>query len=204
MFTGIVSECQSILQVKTRDQVLEIIVTRPHSFQNIQTGDSVAVDGVCLTIEHLTSQSIQFALALDTLQTTKWNPNHLLNKKVNLEPSLKIGDSIGGHFVTGHIDGMAVVKEKTIKGENQLVTIEIPPSFKQFLWKKGFLTINGVSLTIQEVRKENQVRLGLIPETLKRTNLHLLEAGILVTFEVSYLARALWHYFKHDQKLFLK
>ena len=233
MFTGIVSYSTPILRVQKRNSVLEITLSA--CLSGVQPGDSVAVDGVCLTVEKIDSSEMIFALAPDTLKTTGWGLADLEKKKVNLEPSLKVDSSLGGHFVTGHVDGMAEVqkiqtsdtsspqssqssqspqspqssqssqspsslhspsslrKQGTSTPETANLVLKLPLEFKPFLWKKGYLTVNGVSLTIQEVLGESLVRLGLVPETLKRTNLSELKAGNLVTFEVCYLARAVFH-----------
>ena len=110
MFTGIVLAVSGISKIQPRDGVIEITVFRPSSFKPLKAGGSIAVDGVCLTIEKLKPKTITFALAEETLKATGWNLKNLKNKKVNLEPALKMGDRLGGHLVTGHIDGMAKVK----------------------------------------------------------------------------------------------
>ena len=201
MFTGIVMDVSSILKARLRDQVVEITVARPSSFIDIKTGDSICVDGVCLTVEKLNLKEIVFALAEDTLKSSGWQLENLKDQNVNMELSLKLNDRVGGHYVTGHIDGTAEVVEINKKGENQFLVIKLPDGFENFLWKKGYITINGVSLTIQEVFKKNRIRLGIVPETLKRTNLSLITTGSFVTFEVCYLARAWWNYFKKVDEL---
>ena len=194
MFTGIVSHISSVLKTQERDQVLELILARPADWDNINPGDSIAVNGVCLTLEKTDSNSITFALGCDTLETTGWTIQTLTDQKMNLELALKAGDPIGGHWVTGHVDGTAVVKSAIFHGENQVLTIALPEKFQSFLLKKGFLTVNGVSLTVQEVLKTGQARLGIVPETLKRTNLFQLKAGEKVTFEICYFTRILYHF----------
>ena len=209
MFTGIVSCSTPILRVQKRSSVLELTLSA--CLSGVQPGDSVAVDGVCLTVEKIDSSEMVFALAPDTLKTTGWGLSDLEKKKVNVEPSLKVGSSLGGHFVTGHVDGMAEVQkiqssdmsssQSSSQGTNTLETanlvLKLPLEFTPFLWKKGYLTVNGVSLTVQEVLGKSLVRLGLVPETLRRTNLSELKAGDFVTFEVCYLARAVLHQSPH-------
>lgn len=193
MFTGIVSCVAPIIRAQKRDSVVEIAL--PSKFLDIQSGDSVAVDGVCLTVEKIDNSKMVFALAQDTLKTTSWSVDSLKSKVVNLEPSLKVGSFLGGHFVTGHVDGMAEVASvrhpSSIRIDTAYIELKLPIEFKLFLFKKGYLTVNGVSLTIQEILGEGLVRLGLVPETLKRTNLSRLKKGDMVTFEVCYLTRAI-------------
>lgn len=205
MFTGIVSCSAPILKARKRNSVIEIVL--PSKFSDVRSGDSVAVDGVCLTVEKIDSSEMVFALAQDTLIATGWNLKNLENKNVNLEPSLKMGSSLGGHFVTGHVDGIAEVQkispsspqhpsslrrqESSTLTETAYAVLKLPKEFKPFLFKKGYLTVNGVSLTIQEILGDSLVRLGLVPETLKRTNLSQLKEGDQVTFEVCYLTRTI-------------
>jgi len=212
MFTGIVSCSAQIIKARKRDSVIEIAL--PSRLSGVQSGDSVAVDGVCVTVEKIDSLEMIFALAQDTLKATGWNVDNLNSKVVNLEPSLKVSSSLGGHFVTGHVDGMAEVQKIQINPtlsqrstsfsrkressnpiETAYVVLKLPKEFKPFLFKKGYLTVNGVSLTIQEILGDSLVRLGLIPETLKRTNLSQIKEGGLVTFEVCYLTRAVLNHF---------
>ena len=199
MFTGIVSHVSSVLKTQERDQVLELVLARPADWNNIYPGDSIAVNGVCLTLEKTNPDSMTFALGRDTLETTGWTIEIFKNQKMNLELALKAGDPIGGHWVTGHVDGLAVVESAVLYGENQFLTIALPKALQSFLLKKGFLTINGVSLTIQEVLKTGQARLGIVPETLKRTNLFHLKTGEKVTFEICYFTRILCHFLNKSQ-----
>lgn len=197
MFTGIIIDVSPVLKAKMRDQVMEVTLRCPSSVQEIREGDSVSVDGVCLTIEKLKDEKMIFSLAFDTLKATRWTVEKLEGKMMNLELALQVNDRLGGHYVTGHIDGMAEVEKVSHKGENQFLVVKIPKGFEPFLWKKGYISLNGISLTIQEVFENNRIRLGLVPETLKRTNLSLLKTGSFITFEICYLARAWWNYFKN-------
>ena len=192
MFTGLIACTAPIKKAKKKADVIDITLTRPPSFKNLKTGDSLSVDGICLTLEKLNKKEMSFTLAHHTLKTTKWKLQNLPQKTVNLELSMTLKDRLHGHLVTGHIDGMAKVQKIIKKGRNKLITLQLPKGFEPFLIKKGCLAINGVSLTIQELLSKNQVSLGLIPETLKRTNLNSLRAGDRVCFEICYIARLLY------------
>ena len=182
----------AVLEVKECAPEFKIRVEKPKGddFSELKTGDSVAVNGVCLTLEEISSGMMQFHLGHETLKITKWNKEKLQNQKVNLEPALKMGDFIGGHFISGHVDGMAEVIKCISKGESLLMEVKVPSEFKSYFWKKAFIALSGVSLTVNEVR-ENQISVCLIPETLHRTNLLKQEPGSLLTFEVDHWARAL-------------
>ena len=192
MFTGIVKGMGSVLEVKEQKAEFKIQVEKPKKddFSELKAGDSVAVNGVCLTLEEVLSDTMQFHLGYETLKVTKWDKNTLQNQKVNLEPALKMGGFIGGHFISGHVDGMAKVVKCISKEESLLMEIKVPDEFKNYFWKKAFIALNGVSLTVNEIR-ENQISVCLIPETLHRTNLLNQEPGDLLTFEVDHWARAL-------------
>ena len=189
MFTGLIVSKASVLEVAPRDQVLELHIERPSSITDVKEGDSIAVNGICLTVETLKDRLITFALAYDTLKTTGWTAQTLEKQVMNLEPSLTMNQRWGGHFVTGHVDGTAQVIQVQNEGENKLVTLQFPKEFEKFLVKKSFIAINGVSLTVQEVFQGGQARIGIIPETLKRTNLSSIQEGSKLTFEICYLVR---------------
>ncbi|MDE0118808.1 MAG: riboflavin synthase [Bdellovibrionales bacterium] len=192
MFTGIVKSVHPILKVIKHKEELKIQVEKPDlsDCPHLKLGDSVAVDGVCLTLEKLSSNSMYFHLGYETLKVTGWDIQNLQDRKVNLEPALRVGDFMGGHFVSGHVDGMVEVLRCTKKGASLLMSIKIPKEFKPYFWKKSFITLNGVSLTVNEVKEEG-LFICLVPETLKRTNLLSQKPGSLLTFEVDSLSRAL-------------
>lgn len=182
MFSGIV-ECQSaVLSTKARPGVLAVTLARPESFDDLKVGDSIAVNGVCLTVESFDQKSMTFALGLETLMITGWTEQKLKNQILNLERSLKLGDRLHGHIVSGHVEAMGEVVSVTDQGEFRLMDVEFPVTFKGFLWPKGSITVNGVSLTINQV-DGCRFSVGLIPETMKRTNLKDIQAGARVTLE---------------------
>ena len=190
MFTGIVQAIAPVVVAQKQKNEWKIQVQRPVLFSHLRLGSSVAVNGVCLTVESLTAQSMGFHLSFETLKITGWNKKNLEGQHLNLEPALKVGDRLGGHFVTGHVDGMAQVEQIDQKAQSRLLEVRVPKAFQQYFWKKAFISLNGVSLTINEVI-ENTLSLCLVPETLKRTNLKHLKPGEKVTFEVDSQARAL-------------
>jgi riboflavin synthase len=192
LFTGIVKSVCSVLEVTEHKEQLKIQVEKPNhpDFSQLKEGDSVAVDGVCLTLEKCLPETMSFHLSYETLKITGWNKEKLKGRKVNLEPALRVGDFIGGHFISGHVDGVVEVLDCTVKGDSVLMKIKVPTEFKNYFWKKAFISLNGVSLTVNEV-KDSQLSICLIPETLKRTNLSGQTLGNLLTFEVDSWSRAL-------------
>lgn len=188
MFSGIIEAKSKISSAILRDEVVEIHVDCPKDFKDLSLGDSIAVNGVCLTVEAFSDDDIQFAVAHETLKITGWSVDQLVDRNVNLERSVKIGDRIHGHIVSGHVDAVGEVAESSVLGESLLLKIRFGADIAPYIWRKGSVALNGVSLTINDV--ENDVmEFCLIPETLKRTNLGDLKAGDSLNIEADFMAR---------------
>lgn len=192
MFSGIIEEQSEILNVVEKKTSVQITVRRPKSFDDIKLGDSIATNGVCLTVEDLQPTTMQFTLGLETL---KFLDTAFINWKIlklNMERSLKFGDRVHGHLVTGHIDQLGEVMESKADGECWLLKIKLTEA-EGVVWKKGSIAVNGISLTVNEVEKNKDglyFDVCLIPETIKNTNLSSYKAGDLVMIETDYLAKA--------------
>ena len=155
-----------------------------------QLGDSVAVDGCCLTITDFpdAKKSLWAAtLSPETIKLTRFSEVKT-GDKVNLEPALRMGDALGGHMVSGHIDDVARVVTIKDVGEHKQITFEVPEKLKQYVVVKGSVTLNGVSLTVNTV-EHTCFSVNLIPHTLEHTNLHLLQKGDRVNLETDLLGR---------------
>lgn len=189
MFSGIVETTAAISRVETVavNSLVRIGVERPSTFGDLNLGDSVAVNGVCLTVERLTASEIQFAVAKETLSIV---PPYRQGARINLERSLRVGDRNHGHAVSGHVDCAAKVMSADHQDGVMILRVELPRGLWPMVWKKGSLAINGVSLTVNDVR-DGVVEHCLIPETLLRTNLKDVQAGDLVNVEVDTMARAI-------------
>lgn len=190
MFSGIVETQSSVLSAWRDRDLVFIEVQKPTEFNDLKVGDSVATSGVCLTVESFTDESIRFALGAETLKITGWSEKSLPGMLVNLERSLRLGDRIHGHMVSGHVDGVGKVTLVQDLGGSVQVDVQAPESILRYVWKKGSWAINGVSLTINEVQGQT-VSQCLIPETLRRTNLGALKTGDQVNLEVDMMARGL-------------
>jgi riboflavin synthase len=189
MFSGIVEAVSEIKTSQELTNAYRIQIEKPVTFDDLHLGDSVACDGVCLTVEAFDDQQITFALAAETIQVLRWNPSSWIGKKINLERSLRFGDRIHGHLVTGHVDSLAEVIRAELQGESFFLDIQVAATVMPYVWNKGSITINGVSLTVNKVNGA-VVEVCLIPETLKRTNLGALTPGQMVNVEPDYMARA--------------
>lgn len=199
MFSGIVEAKAPIVRAEeiSRDQLTRIWVEKPAAFDDLKLGDSIATDGVCLTVEAFDNKTIQFALAAETLAVTNWKTSTdargaqgLVGRTVNLERSLRMGDRIHGHMVSGHVDAATRVTRVEDAGDTRFVDIEIPVNLRSLVWKKGSWALNGVSLTVNSVDGGVATHC-LIPETLLRTNLGSVRVGDFVNIEVDVFARSL-------------
>ena len=152
-----------------------------------------STNGVCLTVEKFDDESMEFAVGPETLKVTKWDTRLQKDQLMNLERSMKLGDRIHGHLVSGHVDAVGVVVDALSNDGTLFFAVQIPDEFKKYVWKKGSLAIAGVSLTINEVDGD-VVSFYLIPETLNKTNLKTINAGDNVNLEFDYMAKAAIHY----------
>ncbi|MGZ3769391.1 MAG: riboflavin synthase [Bdellovibrio sp.] len=190
MFSGIIESVMPIVSSEELQNAYRIQIKKPTEFDDIKLGDSIACDGVCLTVEAFDNDKITFALAAETIKVLQWNPKSWIGKKVNLERSLRFGDRIHGHLVTGHVDSLGNVTRASLDGASFFLDVKVQNSVLPYVWKKGSITLNGVSLTVNELSGDI-VSVCLIPETLKRTNLGELKVGSLVNVEPDYMARAI-------------
>jgi riboflavin synthase len=150
-------------------------------------GASIACSGCCLTVISKTNDAFIVDVSAETLSKTNlssWN----VGTKINLETSLKMGDELGGHIVTGHVDGLATLKSMTPENGSHRLQFEIPHEFQNMIAPKGSITLNGVSLTVNEVN-DNQFGVNIIPHTWNVTNLGALNIGDQCHFEIDILAR---------------
>ncbi len=190
MFTGIIEDKSPIVQVVAKDQAVQIIVKRPQGFDDLSVGDSVACNGVCLTVENFDSETMTFTIGFETLQITGWQPQDLEGQVLNLERSLKFGDRIHGHLVSGHVDTQTKVVKTEKAGECLLLDFELPEKQSQQVWEKSSVALNGVSLTVNWIDK-GVFQVCLVPETLRKTNFELLQAGQSVNLETDYYMKGL-------------
>ena len=181
MFSGIVQEFSKKTEVKSKDYGINLSVKVTKKFtKGLKKGDSVAVNGVCLTVKKFNSDTINFDVIHESLKLTNLKS---LNPELplNLERSLKMGDEIGGHLVSGHIHSKGKIIDFK-KSKETLLRIELPKSIKGYILKKGYVALNGISLTVVNVDSKS-FSVSLIPETLENTNLKFLKKGDLLNIE---------------------
>ena len=183
MFSGIVSHKSKVLKVESFSDFVRIHVSTPKNFnKGLKKGASVSVNGVCLTSKDNGSKNLKFDVIEETLLKT--NLKHILKGDiVNLERSIKASSEIGGHLMSGHIHFTGEVKKIFEKENTKDMRISISREYSDYILEKGYIGVNGCSLTIGKVFK-NQFNIHLIPETLKITNLEKLEEKDLVNIEI--------------------
>ncbi|HEV7605985.1 MAG TPA: riboflavin synthase [Steroidobacteraceae bacterium] len=193
MFTGIVQEVGALLRLEARtgadsseDCRIEVGFTNI-SRERLNLGDSICVDGVCLTVAALESASFFADVSGETLRVTTLGAKRA-GARVNLEPSLRVGDSLGGHWVSGHVDGIAEVVGTRADARSLEVQFSSPKSLARYIARKGSVTLDGVSLTVNTVDGV-KFTVNLIPHTLEVTTLGALAAGSCVNLEIDLLAR---------------
>ncbi len=187
MFTGIIKETGTIKRIISRDEDIEIEVSGRRLAEDVKIGDSISVNGICLTVKSCKGKSFSFDISSNTLNNTDLGSARA-GDIVNLEDSLTPGDKLGGHFVTGHIDSVNKILDITRTGRSFVVTLGLDPGIRPFLAPRGSIAINGISLTVIEVTG-NSFKVVVIPHTYKNTNLMHKKTGDRVNVEVDMLAR---------------
>tara|TARA_Y100001970_G_scaffold212702_1_gene259787 strand:+ start:7895 stop:8497 length:603 start_codon:yes stop_codon:yes gene_type:complete len=187
LFTGIIKDIGKIIKLDNNKSDLNIEVKTNLILSDISIGDSICCDGICLTVISLSKNTFNAELSKETLSVTT-SSNWEKGKKINLEKSLLLGEQIGGHLVSGHVDGLGFLKKKqVIKGSVKLDFL-VSKVLKKYISKKGSIAINGVSLTVNTVNK-NLFSVNIISHTLNNTTISLLNINDEVNIEVDTIAR---------------
>ena len=186
MFTGIIQAIGHIQEYDARGADARMVIAGGGlDLSDVVIGDSIAVNGVCLTAVALTPTSFTVDVSAETLRvTTGFAPG----SEVNLEKALRLADRLGGHLVSGHVDGLGRVHRFEPAGESHLLEIDAPVALARYIIRKGSITVNGVSLTVNAVH-DARFSLNLIPHTLEMTTLKHLQTGAPVNLEVDMIAR---------------
>jgi riboflavin synthase len=190
MFTGIIQDVGRIQQREMRDGDMRLTIAVDQlNLARVAVGDSLCVQGVCLTVAALADRSFSADVSRETLSlTTLGELEHLA--AVNLEPALRAGDALGGHLVSGHIDGIATVIAVTLDARSSRVTVQAPADLARYIARKGSVTLDGVSLTVNDV-DVTRFGINLIPHTLAVTTLGRLTSGARLNLEIDQMARYL-------------
>lgn len=194
MFTGIVQKGK-IHAISASDEGWELVINMPNFAAIVQLGDSVAIDGACLTVTKVVEGNMYFFVSTESIAKTIIR-NYKVGDTVNTELPMQPNGYLGGHYVLGHVDATAKVNKIDITPTAWFLTIQIPEQFVKYIVYKGSIAINGVSLTINEV-SEQLIDLCIIPTTLDKTNINQLAVDHIVNIEFDILA-------KYTEQLLLK
>ena len=192
MFTGIVSDIGTIESIDQRGD-LRVKIKCGYDMDGVDMGASIACSGVCLTVVDKGADWFAIDVSGETLSCTA-EGQFTAGRRLNLERALKVGDELGGHIVTGHVDGVGEVMSSIIAGDSREVVIRVSKELAPFVAAKGSITVNGVSLTVNAVSDEDGVTLftlNIIPHTAQVTTLGDLQSGRVVNLEIDILARYL-------------
>ena len=188
MFTGIVQGIGTVRSIEKDDAVWTYTVQLPNT-TGLKRGASVAINGVCLTATDMDDECVAFDVIQETLHRT--NLGGLgEGDSVNVERSLKMGDELGGHLLSGHIMGMGSIVERTEVGEGVDITVQAPRTMMKFIHEKGYIGLNGASLTIGQT-SGNRFNIHLIPETLRLTTFGTLRQGHAINIEIDAMTQTI-------------
>jgi riboflavin synthase len=186
MFTGLVEAVGTVLSLEAKGEQARLTLDLPFAAE-LALGDSVAVNGCCLTVAELAPEGTAFDLLAQTLRVTSLG-NLAAGSIVNLERAMMVGDRFGGHFVQGHVDGTGKVTRLEASGQDHIVGVSLPPEIHRLCIDKGSLTLDGISLTIAELTADGAV-FWITPHSWEQTHLHVARIGQAMNLEVDMLAK---------------
>jgi riboflavin synthase len=187
VFTGIVRELGRVADATGDGEGMTLRVEAPHTAAETAVGDSVAVNGVCLTAEAVDGERITFHIAPETLQRSAL-ATLAAGRAVNVEPAVRAGEPLGGHLVQGHVDDTGKVRSVEREGHGLRIVVEVAPRVLRYCVVKGSVTLDGVSLTVAELHGD-ALSVALVPHTLAETTLGSLHSGDEINVEVDVLAK---------------
>jgi riboflavin synthase len=186
MFTGIITEVGSVARADHDADGLELTIRS--SYSDIEPGESIAVDGACLTVQELSDGTFQAHVIRTSLDRTRF-ADYVPGQRVNLERALRLGDRLGGHLVQGHVDGLGRVEMVTDREDARLVNIRVAPSVGRISVPQGSITVDGVSLTVNAKLEPDLIQISLIPYTLHHTTLGERRVGDRVHLEADTIGK---------------
>ena len=187
MFTGIIEELGVVASLIQSSQIGKLAVSSPQIAAAVKIGESVAVNGVCLTVTNQHRNIMEFDVSLETIKKTTLRDLRI-GDKVNLERALLISSRVGGHMVSGHIDGVGEIKNRIAQGKGFELHISLPSDLIRYLVPRGSIAIDGISLTVADLR-EGLAVIAVIPHSAGATNLGLKKIGDRVNVEVDMLSK---------------
>jgi len=198
MFTGIIEQIGIVASIIRSPQAAKLVIAGGKYFEELKIGESIAVNGACLTVSAARRGFAEFDISPETLKKSALHELKI-SDKVNLEKALPVSGRLGGHLVTGHVDGVGEVKNKIVHGESFELYISIPSELLVYLVPKGSIAIDGVSLTVADFR-DGLLRISVIPHTVKTTTLGIRKIGERVNIEVDLISKYIEKHLKGEPK----
>ncbi len=187
MFTGIIREVGRILEIYNNGQSAHVTILAPQTVRDAEVGDSICVNGICLTASSFGSDTFNADISGETLNRTTFR-HAQSGWEVNIEPSLRPIDRMGGHYVAGHVDGIGTIEAIVPEGEFYRLRFRFPTDLAAYIAEKGSISIDGISLTLASV-EHDQGECALVPHTIQNTNLRSRREGEPINIEVDLIAR---------------
>jgi riboflavin synthase len=196
MFTGIIEAVGIVRALDRSDGGLEIAITHP--WTDVQLGESIAVNGACLTVEGMAPNDFTFHIIRTSLDRTNFG-TYGVGHRVNLERAVRVGDRLGGHIVQGHVDGVGTVQLVREQEDARVLDLDVPPDVARVSIPLGSVTVDGVSLTVNALPGPRTIQVSLIPFTLQHTTLHELRSGDRVHLEADVIGKYVSHLLKGER-----
>ncbi len=189
MFSGIIEETGTVVEKRDKGNMVVLGIRADKVFDDLSAGDSISVDGVCLTIENIKFPVFYVSLSPETIRLTTLG-NVKPKTSVNLERAVKYGSRIGGHLLSGHIDFKTRITSIRRQGDSFVIVIKIPAGYSDYFVKKGSIGVDGISLTVADLSKEH-ISIWLIPHTIKNTTMKNKKNGEEVNVEIDMMVKTL-------------
>ncbi|MCD5397309.1 riboflavin synthase [candidate division NPL-UPA2 bacterium] len=187
MFTGLIEELGRVEKIRRKGSSVRLTIRASTVLEDISVGASIAVNGICLTITDFSTESFSVDVVPETLERTTL-AGLRVGEKANLERAVKAGDRLGGHLLTGHIDGLGEIKERRKQGDILTLKVSIPQELTKYLVPQGSIAVDGISLTVVK-SDQNSFTVAIIPHTAGETTLRLKPIGSYVNIEVDSLSK---------------
>jgi len=201
MFTGIIQGMGTVKRLSRKGEDAQLLLDAPWDLKEVNIGDSVAVNGVCLTVTTKSERGFMAYVSGETLGKTNLSMLKT-GDPVNLEKALRLNDFLSGHIVLGHVDGLGKIRERTIRAESVILGLEVSDDLTRYVVEKGSITIDGISLTVNRCEK-NRFYVNIIPHTAQMTTLNVRKLGDLVNIETDILGKYVERFLQPRQGLSL-
>lgn len=196
MFTGIIEGVGTIVAMRPAGQGKRLTIEADYALDETKIGDSIAVNGACLTVVKITGKSFEADLSPETLAASTFDKAKL-GDRLNLERAMRLSDRLDGHLVSGHIDGIGIIKQREKMGNAVIVTITVPEALSRYMIHKGSVAVDGISLTINACEPKS-VSVSIIPHTTEMTTIGLKQAGDPVNIETDMIGKYVERFTRGD------